>query len=483
VAKIKSAMRIVALDEAAMRLGLELGQPLADARAMIPSLDAVDEDAGADAALLDAIADWAERYTPLVALDGDGLMLDVTGCTHLFGGEAAMVADLTGRLAAQGFAARAAIAASPGAASAAARFTAWTTVAPEEAPAMLAPLPMAALRLDGDTVSALDRVGLKRIGQILDAPRPPLAARFGRLLLRRLDQALGREEEAIGPRRPVAALIAERRFAEPIALEEDIAATIVSLAGTLASSLEERGEGARAYELALFRVDGAVRRIAIGASRPIRSPDLVLALFREKFAGLVEEIDAGFGFDMVRLSVPVSADSAPAQVDLAGDAVGEADLDRLIDRIGARLGPERVSRIAHGDSHVPERAVIRQTDGAAPAGPWSAAPAETSGTWMDTDGLIDRPLRLFARPEPVEATAAVPDGPPLHFRWRRALYRVARAEGPERIAPEWWRDADALTRDYFRVEDATGHRFWLFREGLYGRETIAPRWYLHGVFG
>lgn len=488
VAKIKSAMRLVALDEEAVRLGLEPGQPLADARAMIPSLDAVDEDKAADAALLSAVADWAERYTPLVALDTDGLMLDVTGCAHLFGGEEAMAADLLARLEAQGFAARAAIAGSPGAASAAARFTACTIVSPEETPAMLAALPLAALRLDMETVSALDRVGLKRIGQILDAPRGPLAARFGSLLLRRLDQALGHEEEAIGPRRPVAALIAERRFAEPIFLQEDIAATLASLAATLAASLEQRGEGARAYELALFRVDGAVRRVAVGASRPVREPGLVLDLFREKFAGLAEEIDAGFGFDMIRLSVPVTAEAGPAQVDLAGDATGEADLCRLIDRIGARLGPERVSRIAHGDSHIPERAEVRSDvadqAGTVAAGAWSHGPAHAGGgATADGDGLLDRPLRLFARPEPVEATAAIPDGPPLHFRWRRALYRVARAEGPERIAPEWWRDADALTRDYFRVEDLSGHRFWLFREGLYGRETIAPRWYLHGVFG
>jgi len=505
VQKIKSAMRIVALDEAALRLGLEPGQPLADARAMIPALDAVDEDEAADAGLLAAIADWAERYTPLVALDHDGLMLDVTGCAHLFGGEAAMVADMRARLDAQGLATCAAIAGSPGAASAAARFTARITVTPEETAAMLAPLPLAALRLDLETVSALDRVGLKRIGQILDAPRPPLAVRFGSLLLRRLDQALGREEEAIGPRRPVAALIAERRFAEPISLEEDIAATLASLAATLAESLVQRGEGARSYELALFRVDGAVRRIAVGSSRPVREPGLVLDLFREKFAGLAEEIDAGFGFDMVRLSVPVSEASAPAQVDLAGDAVGEADLGRLIDRIGARLGPERVSRIAHGDSHIPERAEViepiggethplphRKAEGGIlprATGDRNNAPAQDrdpgkhGGGGAGPDAFIDRPLRLLARPEPVEATAAVPDGPPLHFRWRRALYRVARAEGPERIAPEWWRDADALTRDYFRVEDSTGHRFWLFREGLYGRETTAPRWYLHGVFG
>jgi protein ImuB len=471
-------MRIVALDEAAVHFGLEPGQALADARAMIPDLDAVDDDPAADAALLAAIADWAERYTPLVGLDADGLMLDVTGCAHLFGGEAALVADLLARLAAQGFAVRAAIAGSPGAAHAAARFTACPVVPAEAAAALLAPLPLAALRLDEDTVSALERVGLRRIGQVMAAPRAPFAARFGATLLRRLDQALGREEEAISPRRPVAALLAERRFAEPLSLTEDIAATVLSLAAGLAQSLEARGEGARAYELALFRVDGAVRRITVGASRPVRAPDLVLDLFREKFAGLAEEIDAGFGFDMIRLSVPVSAPASPAQVDLAGDAVGEADLDRLIDRIGARLGGERVSRLAPGDSHVPERAARRVAvaDGDFHAGWDTGAPASAGGP-------IDRPLRLFARPEPVEATAAVPDGPPLHFRWRRAQYRVVRAEGPERIAAEWWRDGSAPTRDYFRVEDLAGHRFWIFREGLYGRETAAPRWYMHGVFG
>jgi protein ImuB len=217
----------------------------------------------------------------------------------------------------------------------------------------------------------------------------------------------------------------------------------------------------------------------------VRAPKLVLDLFREKFAGLGEEIDAGFGFDMVRLSVPVSAEAEPAQIDLAGDATGEADLGVLIDRIGARIGPDRISRIAHGDSHIPEKAEERRrttddggrrTDKQKDAHPSSVVRPPSS------DSPVDRPLRLFARPEPVEAIAAVPDGPPVHFRWRRALYRVARVEGPERIAPEWWRDGDELTRDYFRVEDFSGHRFWLFREGLYGRETVAPRWYLHGVF-
>ncbi len=478
---MKSALRLVALDEAAERIGLRPGMALADARAMIPAIAVADADPAADAALLEAVADWAERYTPLVALDPpDGLLLDITGAAHLFGGETALLADLNARLAAQGFFARAAIAGTPGAAIAAARQGPGGAIATADTTAMLAPLSIAALRLDPETVAALDRVGLKRIGQLLDAPRAPLAARFGTALLRQLDRALGLEEEAINPRRPVAPLVAERRFAEPVSREEDIAATLASLAAALAGTLEKTGEGARALELALFRVDGAVRRIAVGTSRPVRAPRLVMELFREKFSGLAEEIDAGFGFDMVRLAVTAAAAADPAQIDLAGDALADGDLDQLVDRIGARLGPEHVSRLTARDTHIPEK---QMTENGARRTEKKERPAPPSSCFSSPSSDIDRPLRLFARPEPVDAIAEVPDGPPIGFRWRRALYRVARAEGPERIAAEWWEDSpDQLTRDYFRVEDSSGHRFWLFREGLFERETALPRWYMHGVF-
>lgn len=467
-------MRLVALNEPAFRLGLTRGQALAEARAIYPLLEAVEAEPAADARLLAEIADWADRYTPLVATDGEaGLMLDVTGSVHLFGGEAAMVADLLARLEVQGFAASAAIADTPGAASAAARFTKRPVVAPGGAAEMLKPLPMAALRLPLETVAMLERVGLKRIGQIIGAPRAPLAARFGAGLIQRLDQALGQEEEAISPRRAMPELMAERRFAEPISRVEDIAATTASLAGSLEERLAERGIGGRSFELALYRVDGIVSRTTIGTSRPLRTPRLIGELFAEKFDLLTDELDAGFGFEMVRLAVLAADDDRPAQIDLAGDADGDADLSRLIDRIGVRLGLERIVRIAPGDSHVPERAAaaLPATHGAT-ALAWPEMPEEEP---------IDRPLRLFARPEPVETIAEIPEGPPLRFRWRRALYEVARAEGPERIAAEWWRE-DGLTRDYYRVEDSAGHRFWLFREGLYDRETAAPRWFLHGLF-
>lgn len=468
-------MRLTALNAPAFRLGLNRGQALAEARAIYPLLEAIEADPAADARLLVEIADWADRYTPLVAVDGSsGLMLDITGCAHLFGGEGTMVSDLLARLEHQGFAARAAIADTPGAASAAARFTERAVVALGASSELLKSLPIMALRLSTETVAMLERVGIKRIGQIIDKPRAPLAARFGVGLIQRLDQALGFEEEAISPRRPMPALLAERRFVEPISLIDDISATILSLAGSLADRFEERGVGGRSFELSLYRVDGVVSRTTIGTGRPLKTPRLIGELFAEKLDLLGDELDAGFGFEMVRLAVVAIDDARPAQIDLAGEADGDADLARLIDRIGVRLGQDRIIRLSPLDSHLPERSAA-----AIPASHGSAALA-----WPEQvdDEPLDRPLRLFARAEPVETLAEIPEGPPLRFRWRRVLYEVVRAEGPERIAPEWWR-GDELTRDYYRVEDRSGRRFWLYREGLYDRETGTPHWFLHGLFG
>ncbi len=468
-------MRLTALNAPAFRLGLSRGQALAEARAIFPMLEAVEADPSADAKLLDEIADWADRYTPLVAIDGmSGLMLDITGCAHLFGGEAAMVEDLLTRLERQGFAANASIADTPAAAFAAARFTDSAVIAPGASADMLKPLPIHALRLLPEKAAMLERVGIKRIGQIIDKPRAPLAARFGVDLIQRLDQALGFEEEAISPRRPMPALLAERRFAEPISLVDDIAATIVSLAGSLSERLEERGVGGRNFELSLYRVDGIVSRTAIGTGRPLRTPRLIGELFAEKLDLLGDELDAGFGFEMVRLAVLAIDEASPTQIDLAGESDGDADLARLIDRIGVRLGVDRIIRLTPRESHVPERSA-------------TAIPAMhgmTALAWQEPveDEPIDRPLRLFARAEPVETLAEIPEGPPVRFRWRRVLYEVARAEGPERIAAEWWSE-DGLTRDYYRIEDRSGLRFWIYREGLYDRETTDPRWFLHGLFG
>lgn len=469
---------IAALDEQAETLGLTRGMGIADARAMYPQIDVAEAEPKAERRLLEGLADWCDRYTPLVALDGtDGLFLDITGCAHLFGGEEAMLDALAARLFQQGFRVRAGIAATAGAAWAAARFSGNRLVATGQEEACLAPLPLSALRLAPATRESLESVGLRTVGAVMAVPRAPLARRFGVALLQRLDQALGRLDEAVSPRLPVPPLSVERQLAEPITLLDDIERLTKSLSQALKPDLERRGEGARRLALALFRVDGAVSRIAVGTSRPLRDPVLIQKLFHERLAALERDIDPGFGFELVRLSVVSAVAFSMRQADLADDSSEKgADLDLFADRVRARLGEGSVLRPVIVGSHVPERAVS--------LAPFAQTPM---GRLKEDTPAAVRPIRLFRLPEPVDVPATeLPEGPPLRFRWRRAVYRVTRAEGPERIAPEWWRavadQTGAATRDYFRVEDSEGRRFWLYRQGLYDAAQMAPRWFMHGIF-
>lgn len=423
----------------------------------------------------------------MVALNTpDGILLDIAGCAHLFGGEAALIADLVARLRRFGWRARVGIAGTIGAAWAIAHYADTPFIAPGGEQAALAPLPLKALRLADKTVATLGRVGLKRIGDIIDMPRAPLAARFGSEVLRQLDRALGREREPLTPRLPVPPYVAEQRFPEPIAREEDVLAVVEHLARRLALMLERRGEGLRHIGLELYRTDGKVVRIAAGTSQAIRDARQVRALFAERLAAFADPIDPGFGFDLARLNVMCAEASPPQQVSL-GDSRDETELASLIDCLSARLGRHRVMRLLAQDSHSPELAAI-------------TVPAQAK---MEDDGWDDfrrfreaadlnpRPLRLLPRPEPIEAVASVPDGPPLRFRWRSALHEVTAAEGPERIEGVWWSEEGGaskknLARDYFHVEDGDGRRFWIFRAGLYRDMALgapAPTWFLHGLFG
>jgi protein ImuB len=472
---------LTAIDDAAEQLGLSHGLALAQARAMHPGIDTMAEDAEAEAVLLETIADWCLRYTPLVACDApDGLLLDISGCAHLYGGEHKLVSDLAVRLKDTGFAYSLAIAGTIGAAWAAARHGEPASYVRGEERTLLAPLSLSALRLPAATVTGLARVGLKCIGDIVDLPRAPLTARFGPEVLRQLDRALGYEHEPLTPRLPVAPYVAEQRFPEPIAREEDVLAITVRLARRLQFALERRGDGARRIELTLFRTDGAVRRIAAGTSRPLRNPDEIRGLFVERLAALADALDPGFGFDMARLSVIVAEPCPPEQIGIGG---GEdaAELCRLVDRLSARLGARRVQRLIAQDGHIPElaEAILPAQAINGDAG-WDAFRG-----YREAAALPPRPLRLLVRPEPIEAVAEVPDGPPLRFRWRRALHEVVAAEGPERIEGTWWSEQGSPARDYFRVEDKSGLRFWLFRAGLYRDLTpgaTAPAWFLHGTF-
>jgi protein ImuB len=520
-APVKSALRLSAVNDAAAALGLTVGMPLADARARYPKIAVAEADEAADLTLLEAIADWCDRYTPLVGLDApDGLTLDVSGCAHLFGGEAALGADLVRRLSAHGLQARVAVADTVGCAWGVARFASLPqrgrvageagrvgssfdvtppgslhsppspfrggiSVASGDERNALAPLPLAALRLTPDVLEALAQVGLKHIADVLDRPRAPLAARFINLM-RRLDQALGLADEPITPRLAVPTALVEQRFNDPIALERDVLGTIERLATRLAPVLEQRGEGARLLQVALFRTDGKVFRIEVGTGEPLRDPARVARLFAERLGVINDEIDPGFGFDVVRLCALVTERSDPRQTGLAAPDHA-AELAHLIDRLGTRFGLRRVTRLIEQDTHIPEYAAMAV--GAHMVQSLAACPGRSAGRSLalqttELDSLTPtRPIRLFARPEMVEAMAEVPDGPPVQFTWRRMRHTVVHVEGPERIAMEWWRDeaGRALTRDYFRVESREGVRIWVYREGLIiAGETT--RWFVHGVF-
>ncbi len=470
--------RLAAVDAAGRGLGLYPGQKATDAKALVPELVVADAEPQADAEALTALVDWCVRFSPAVAADApDGLFLDIAGVSHLWDGEAEMLADFRARTAANGLPFRLAIADTPGAAWALAHFAADGIIAPPgEQAALLKPLPPAALRLDPADAAQIERLGLRRIGQLMDMPRAPLGRRFGARTLNRLDQALGRAPEALVFRRPPTPWIAGLRFVEPISAPEDMARVATDAVAKLCARLEAEGQGARRFELFYHRVDGAALSVAVGLSLPGRDARRIDKLLHPK----VETVDPGFGVESVSIAAyevePVSG--RQGRIDAARMASVEDGLAPLVDRLTNRLGPERVWRAAPVESHVPELAVRR----AKPLGEQPVAARH----W---DREAPRPVRLFRHPEPLEnVMAPVPDDPPQQFRWRGRLHRVRRAEGPERIGEEWWkRQIEDVTvtaiRDYYRVEDTDGARFWLFRAGLEDDPKNRPKWWMHGLFG
>src|SRR6185437_15772123 len=441
---VRAVRRLAAVSTEAAGLGLYPGQKATDALALLPELATAEAEPEADAAALAALAQWCVRYSPAVAADApDGLFLDITGVDHLWGGETPMLADFRRRLAANGLSFRCAIADTPGAAWALAHFGKDGTVAaPGEQSALLAPLPPAALRLETETWAQIERLGLRQVGQLMAISRGPFARRFGRAALARLDQALGREAEALTFRRPPTPWFARLAFAEPISAPEDMARVTSDVAAKLCARLETQGQGARRFEIAFHRVDGKALPLAVGLSLPGRDPRRIAKLFAPK----LETVDPGFGIEVVTLTghdvEPISG--RQARLDNAREATVAESLAPLVDRLVNRLGEDRVWRSVPVESHVPELAAgrARPLSGAPSARPWNRE--------------APRPARLFRRPEPVEAVMALtPDDPPTQFRWRGQLHRVRRAEGPERIGEEWWKGAIedvrvGHARDYYR---------------------------------
>jgi protein ImuB len=528
--------RIVTLNRAARQDGLRTGDLVSNARSKVLDLTTRDADPVADAEALRRLALWGRRYSPVVApwdeaSGADGLFIDIAGAAHLFGGEAGLIADLDRRLRAFGLFPRLAIADSAGAAWALAHHgNAERAIVPSGQQARaLSSLPLAALRLPEGTLSLLGRLGFRRIGELIDAPRAPLAARFEALLLR-LDQALGRAPEPLTPVVPPPAYCVQATFVEPIVSQEHILEAATQLLHGVVADLARDAAGARSVRLLLSRLDGRVQSVEIGLAAPCRDARHLARLIALRLDHVADALDAEFGFEAAAVHVPVAEPLADRQTRLgmAEAAMLEAcrrhdpseALAQLIDRLQLRLGGAAVHQLHPHQSHIPERAVRarspspratptskqapkargegrgegqRHTPTSASVAAPHPSPLPTSGergsgwrTWRWTAEApsAPRPLLLLPRPEPAEVVALIPEGPPRQFCWRGVRHQVAHAEGPERIAPEWWRRLnDDVERDYFVVEDREGRRFWLYRAGLYSRGETAPQWFVHGVFG
>ncbi len=491
VHKTGSRVAIAAACPAARALGIEPGMALTQVRAFAPEVEVRDADPAADRADLIRLArTLARRWTPVVSVsDADGLLLDLTGVAHLHGGEERMATRLVRLLARRGFHARVAVADTAGAAWAAARYAPdAVTILHGDPLAALAPYPVAALRIHDTAVELLRRLGVDTVAQLAAMPRAPLARRFGPALVQRLDQASGRAPEPLDPVAVSEPIVVEQRFAEPLLTAAPIGYWLGTLVTRLADALAAAGLGARAVVLAARRVDAAVQVVRVGLARPTRDRAHLLRLLVRR----IETLDPGFGIEELALHV-LRADPLDAEA-LSGDlADGPApDLAPLVDAIVNRIGARRLWRTRAVESDVPERAV-------APSAPLDPPAAPTARLRQDDVRRLDRrapdhpwhprwprPARLLRRPEPLDhVMAELPDQPPRRFTWRGVAHRVIHADGPERITGEWWRRAgerDAV-RDYFRVEDEAGARFWLFRRGDGERAATGDlTWYMHGAF-
>ena len=468
-AEEKNALRVCGLNEAAERAGLRLAMPLADARAILPTLISRIADPERDGLLLKALHRWAGRYSPFISIDGgDALAFDITGCAHLFGGEATMAGELADALEDRGFSSQIGIADTKGAAWALARQErAIAIAAPGATRDALATLPLAALRIERDIVAGLTRLGLSRIGDLYSMGRGPLARRFGLSLASRLDQALGFQYEPIAPSAPVEQFSARMSFPDPIGLQDDVREAMRRLLSQLCKRLERAGAGARCFELTTKRCDHTQEKTAIALARPCRDTALVLRLFEPK----LEKLDAGPGIDCLRLCAVEQEPLSERQLTGNPSEQGEDKRDELIARLGNRIGFDRVRTFSPAQSHVPEREFVMAA---------AIGCSRESRNWPRTGKK--RPITLFP-PEPV--CAVLPGRPPKAISWRGRKIDLIPLSGPERIAPEWWRENSGWShrpRDYWRVSSMEGERLWIMRDYGVSRDDHEKAWHVCGVF-
>ncbi len=468
IATTGSKRQVSAINAAALKRGVMPGQRLTDAKAILPDLVTVAADPEADEAARTALSRWAQRFTPSTAANPPGgLWLDITGCARVWGGERRLVETLLHQLEKRGIPCRAAVADTFGAAWAFARRAERYHILPQGGHRDLLPgLPLKALRLSHETQAGLRRLGLKTIREVMALPRTTLTGRFEDLLPR-LDQALGDAPETVAFAQPPTQWFETLTFADFIMTPEDLQRATAALAKKLCRRLGEAGLGGRRFEAGFFGADNSIQHVTVATSLANRDAPGIAKLLSAK----LETIDPGFGIEVVTLRASRIEALPERQITMDAQAGDRIALSPLIDKLGNRLGFGNVWRFALQESHWPERSVTRTAPLADPSGRvWQSGAA--------------RPIRLLSRPELIDVTASIPDNPPRQFRWRRVLRKIRRAEGPERIAPEWWQEPEGgkprQVRDYYRIEDESGARFWVYREGLYVNGAPPPRWFIHG---
>ena len=444
-----------------------IGMTVADAKAIVPSIQVLDDQPELAIKLLTGIAEWSIRFTPIVGIDPpDGISMDVTGCTHLWGGEKQYLTDIYKRLKDFGYSVRVSIADTIGAAWAIARYGQASVIVESggQTDALLL-LPPSALRIEADTVERLEKLGLRQISSFIYMPRPTLRRRFGPQLLLRLNQALGHEQEWISPVHPIEPYQERLPCLEPIVTHTGIEIGLQRLLDTLCARLQQEQKGLRLSIFKGYRVDGKIEKIEIGTNRPTCNTKHLFKLFEIK----IDSIEPALGIELFTLDALKVEDLPTMQEKLWNDNHGldDIELSELLDRIGGKVGSNSIHRYIPDEHYWPERSFRTAPD----------INEKLQAVWK-----IDRPrpLQILLLPQPIEVTAPIPDYPPMLFRYKGKLHTIKKADGPERIEQEWWLQ-DGQHRDYYVVEDEEGHRYWLFRSGHYD-ENRSHHWYIHGFF-
>jgi protein ImuB len=463
----RGRMKIKGVNNIAKQKGIDQGMVVADCRAIFPGLEVISYQEDIEKQLLCELSLWCIRYTPVVAIDPlDGLLLDVSGCAHLWGSEKAYVETIVQQLAHQGFVISIAIADTIGMAWAAARYyQSPAIIEVGNTIAALAQLPSSALRLEPALTEKLDKLGLYRIGNFMDMPPVSLRRRFGTILLQRLNQATGKETEHLQPVIPPVFYQERLPCLEPISTATGIEIALKKLLSLLCNRLLDDAKGLRSAVLKGFRVDGNMQQVTIGTNKPSRHIGHLFKLFELTIA----TIEPGLGIELFILEAPVVEDMPIAQESFWSGALQDADaLTELLDRIAGKLGTASIKRYLPEAHYWPERAIKVA----------SSLQEKPAINWPDHK---PRPTHLLKEPELIEVAVPIPDYPPMLFIHQGKVHKIKKADGPERIEQEWWLE-QGLHRDYYYVEDEEGARYWLFRLGHYNSDE-APEWFLHGFFG